>query len=72
MILALIVGLLGLGAFIALGSGSGAVAGPLNPDEQGVRLVAGNFSALLLRLVGYLAVLVAVQGAVGFPSLFLW
>ena len=72
MILVPIVLLLALGAFIALRSGSEALSNPATADGAGIRLVAGNFSALCLRVLGYLAVLIAVQGFVGFPSMFIW
>jgi hypothetical protein len=70
--LVLIAVLLVLGAYIALRSGSGAVAERTGADGSEMRLVAGNFSALLLRVLVYLAVLAALQGLVGFPKMFLW
>jgi hypothetical protein len=72
LILAPIVLLFSVGVFIALRSGSGETAGTSTEANGGVRLVAGNFSALLLRVVGYIAVLAAVQFFVGFPTIFMW
>jgi hypothetical protein len=73
-ILAPIALLLTLGAFIALRSGAAAVPGSsgVGTEEAGLRLVAGNFSAMLLRVLGYLVVLVVIQSVVGFPTLFYW
>jgi hypothetical protein len=75
-ILALIALLLTLGAFIALRSGAGAAAVPgarrVGTEEAGLRLVAGNFSAMLLRVLGYLVILVVIQSCIGFPTLFFW
>ncbi len=67
-----IVVLLSLGVFIALRSGAGMMNTQTGSGEVGLKLVAGNFSALLFRVVGYLAVLLAVQGFVGYPSIFIW
>jgi hypothetical protein len=61
MVLFLILGLFLLGGMIALKSGG-----------VGFRGIAGNFSAMLLRIVGYLAALFAVQHAIGFPSYLSW
>lgn len=72
LILIPVVVLFTLGVFIALRSGTGTISGQPNSDGTGVRLVAGNFSSLLMRFVGYLAVLIAVQHFIGFPSFFIW
>jgi len=74
VVLAPIVLLIVLGAFIALRSGAnaGPVAGRLETGDGGIRMVAGNFSALLLRLVGFLALMLAFQSFLKFPSVFTW
>ena len=71
-ILAPIVLLFVLGAVIALRSGVGATAAEAGVSNSGVRLVVGNFSALLLRVAGFLVVLMGLQSFVGFPKIFLW
>jgi hypothetical protein len=61
MVLFPILGLFLLGGLIALKSGG-----------VGFRGIAGNFSAMLLRVVGYLAALFALQQAIGIPSYLSW
>jgi hypothetical protein len=61
-----------LGAFIALRSGSEDVLGPRDANAGGVRLIASNFSSMILRVAGYLALLLALQGFVRFPSFLIW
>ena len=53
--------LLVLGSFISLRSGG-----------LGVRALARSFSAMFLRVVGYVAGLLAVQRMIGSPSLLDW
>lgn len=67
-----IVALLMVGSLIALGSGSGSAVSSGLTGQPGLRLVAGNFSAMLLRVVAYLGVIIAVQMLIGIPRLFLW
>jgi hypothetical protein len=64
--------LLTLGAFIALQSGSGPVARADVPNEGGLRVVAGNFSAMFVRVLVFLAILLAMEMFVGFPKIMLW
>ncbi len=60
--------LFGLGVFLALGAAPGPLAARTEHTAGGgVRLVANNFSALVLRVCLYLAVLAALQILVGFP-----
>jgi hypothetical protein len=72
-VLAPIVLLFALGAFIALRSGadSHSVARAGAPAEAGARVVAGNMTAILLRLLGYVLVLLAMETFVGFPRIFI-
>lgn len=74
MILAPIILLFTLGAFIALRSGAGALIVPTRGETEdvGLRLVAGNFSAMMLRVCGWLVILAAAQSLVGFPKLMPW
>lgn len=44
----------------------------LRSGGVGVRIFAGNASGLVLRVVGYLVVLLIVQRAVGLPSPLRW
>jgi hypothetical protein len=62
LIVGSILGLLLVGLIIALRSGVGS----LQTTQDRERL-AGNFSQLLLRLVGYLAGLAALQRLLGIP-----
>ncbi len=62
LIIGPILGLLLVGLIIALRSGVGS----LHTTQDRERLV-GNFSQLLLRLVGYLAGLAALQRFLGIP-----
>lgn len=57
-----------VGAAIALRSG--AVAEIKN--ESGLGLIAGNFSSMVVRVVGYLAALGLVERVIGSPTLFGW
>ena len=60
-LIATILSLLVLGAFISVRSGG-----------VGLRAIARSFSAMFLRVVGYLAGLLAVQRMIGTPSLLDW
>ena len=59
--------LLGLGVLITLQSGSGSPK-----TGRGLWVIIGNFSALFLRVAGYLVGLVVVQRAVGLPLPLHW
>jgi hypothetical protein len=66
-IVGVVLSLFFVGVGIALNSGDdGQKAG------SRLRVLAGNFSALLLRVAGYIAGLVAVQRAIGSPSMLDW
>lgn len=65
LILAPILLLLAVGAFIALRSG----VGELESGRDYLK-IAGNFSQMILRVVGYVAILLVVQYLIGLrPSL---
>ncbi len=57
-----IFGLILLGLLVSLRSGGVSLSSP-----QGLSRLASNLSRLLLRLVGYVAGLLAVQQFIGFP-----
>jgi hypothetical protein len=67
MILLPILGLLAVGLVLALNSGAVAAGA-----RGGLRVVAENFSAILIRVAGYLAVMMAVQRFIGSPPLMDW
>ncbi len=62
-VLAPIIVLFALGGFIALRSGVMSLYA-----EGGLRVVASNFSAIVVRVVCYLAGLFMVQQVIGSPS----
>jgi hypothetical protein len=62
-----VLGLLLVGFLISLRSG---VVG--QGTSRGLRMTAENFWALLLRVIGYVVGLVAVQRAIGSPSVLDW
>ena len=67
MILVPILALFSLGLFIALKSGVVSFS-----SRDGFRAMLDNLSSLFLRVVGYLAGLVAIQRLVGFPLEIPW
>ncbi len=62
-----ILALLLSGAFIAARSGVARVS-----SAKDVRVIAGNFSAMLLRVAGYVVGLMLVQHFIGLRSSFGW
>lgn len=62
MIVGPILGLLMLGLYIALRSGVGSLR-----THQDLERLAVNFSSLVLRVVGYIAGILAVQRYIGYP-----
>jgi glucose uptake protein GlcU len=66
-IVGVILALFLVGVGIALKSGDDG-----QKAENRLRVLAGNFSALLLRVAGYVAGLIAVQRAIGSPSMLDW
>lgn len=55
------------GAFIAAGSGVERIT-----STRDLAQVAGNFSAMLLRVAGYVVILLLVQHFIGLRSTFGW
>jgi hypothetical protein len=68
MVLLPILLLFAVGFLIALNSGAVAA----DAREGTLRVVAENFSAMLLRLAGYFLAILAVHQAIGTPSLLGW
>jgi hypothetical protein len=62
-----ILGLLLVGLFVALQSGVVRLASP-----QGVQLLLGNLSRVLIRVFGYLLGFLAIQQFIGFPIGLVW
>jgi hypothetical protein len=62
-----ILSLLVLGLVIALRSGGFDLS-----TSRGVRVLVGNVSLLVLRLIGYVAGLFVLHKAIGSPSMSLW
>ncbi len=66
-LLSTILGLLLLGLVIALRSGGSELT-----TTRGLKVLAANFSLLLLRVLGYVAGLLVLHKAIGAPSLPVW
>jgi hypothetical protein len=62
-----ILGLLAVGFLVSLRSGVVSLSTP-----QGFRLLLSNLSLVLLRLIGFLAGLFAVQQMIGYPIRLGW
>lgn len=66
-LIVLILGLFGTGTFIALASGTGS-----RDWARSTRPYLANLGALGVRLLGYIAALMALQKLIGSPSFLAW